>query len=72
MNAVQNIAQAELAKAYQRERGRFDSFIDAIRAIVESDFPAPDGGVATRYDVDAMKGLNGELSALVEGYARHT
>jgi hypothetical protein len=65
-------AQAELANVYRRELHRFHEFTEAIRQIVDEDFPAPDArsGVVTRWHVDALRGMSDRLSALIEGYER--
>ena len=43
--------------------------LTAIGQLVEEDFPAPDdaGAVVTRYDVDALGALAGELGRLCVG-----
>ena len=64
--------QTELARRYQDAHNTVTAALTAIGQIVEEDFPAPDDGDArpTRGDVDMLRALAGELSALLEGYAQ--
>ena len=65
-------AQTELARRYQDAHNTMTAALTAIGQIVEEDFPAPDDGDArpTRGDVDMLRALGSELSALLEGYAQ--
>ena len=62
--------QTELARRYQDAHNTVTAALTAIGQIVTEDFPAPEDGDArpTRGDVDMLRALAGELSALVEGY----
>ena len=62
--------QTELRRRYQDAYYRVHGSLTAIAQIIIDDFPAPEDDDArpTRGDVDMLRALAGELSALVEGY----
>lgn len=63
--------QRLLAEKYARTVAAVRENLEAIARLVADDFPAPDDTTAiTRYHVDAMNDLNGQLAALVWGYER--
>ena len=68
--AAQNAARAaELRRRYRVAWYNVQGQLTAIGQLVEEDFPAPDdaGAVVTRYDVDALGALAGELGRLCVG-----
>ncbi len=73
-NSSQNETQAaardaELRRVYSVEWYGVHGALTTIDQLLAEDFPAPDGAaVPTRYQVDALRGLKSELSALVEGW----
>ena len=67
---VQDVARAaELRRRYQVAWYNVQGQLTAIGQLVAEDFPAPDdaGAVVTRYDVDALGALAGELGRLCVG-----
>ncbi len=60
---------AELRRRYKVAWYNVQGQLTAIGQLVAEDFPAPDdaGAVVTRYDVDAMNALAGELGRLCVG-----
>lgn len=71
MIATQNEAAAALRRAYAIEWFGVASALTAIDQLIAEDFPAPDSDAPpTRYDLDAVRALRCELSALVEGWER--
>lgn len=75
-NMIQNETQAiaaatELRRRYSIEWHGVHGAMTAIEQMLQEDFPAPDGDTPpTRYQVDALRALKSELSALVEGWDR--
>lgn len=65
--------QTELQRRYQDAYYRVHGSLTAIAQIIIDDFPAPEDDDArpTRGDVDMLRALGSELSALVEGYEQH-
>lgn len=70
MIATQNEAAAvELRRRYSIEWHGVHGALTAISELLAEDFPPPDGDApVTRYDLDAVRALRCELSALVEGW----
>ncbi len=71
-NETQSTARAaQLARAYSAEWYGAHGALTAIYELLAADFPPPGGATEpTRYQVDALRALKSELSALVEGYER--
>lgn len=70
---TQSQAAAELLAArYEVEWYGVYGALDAIALVLAEDFPPPGSGTAapTRYDVDSLRALKSQLSALVEGWER--
>ena len=73
-NLIQNETQAavraaELRRAYALEWYGVHGVLTAIDELLAADFPPPGGDAPpTRYQVDALRALKSELSALVEGW----
>lgn len=67
MIATQNEAAAvELRRRYSIEWHGVHGALTAISELLAEDFPPPDGDAAvTRYDLDMMRALKGELAALL-------
>jgi hypothetical protein len=65
-------AQVELRRVYRVWYDQFRAVSRLLDRIVAEDFPNPDDEAAepTRYDVDAMRDLAGQLGALVVGRER--
>ena len=62
---------AELRRVYAVEWFGVHGALTAIDELLAADFPPPDGAAApTRYQVDALRALRSELSALAEGWGR--
>lgn len=62
-------AQTELVRRYREIYYLVHGALTAIGQILVEDFPDPDAdALPTRGDVDMLRGLAAELSALVEGY----
>ncbi len=61
---------AELRRRYKIAWDIVKGQLAAIGQLVADDFPAPDGPVEelTRYHVDALSALGGELGRLTMGY----
>ena len=73
MNLTQDEARAaELRRRYRVAWYNVQGQLTAIGQLVAEDFPAPDdaGAVVTRYDVDALAALAGQLDALMWGFER--
>ena len=72
MMVTQNeAAAAALRRAYAVEWYGVHSALTAIDQLLADDFPPPEGDTpVTRYQVDALRALRGELSALLMGYER--
>ncbi len=70
MLTVTPAAQAELNRLYRVAWYDVQGVLTAIGQILEEDYPAPDDVTAapTRYDLDSVKALGWQLSALVEGW----
>ncbi len=69
MLATQNqtAAQTELRRRYAVEYDGVLVALAAIRDRLTTEFPAPDGDApVTRYDLDTVRALRCELSALLE------
>lgn len=61
------VAAAELRRRYSVEWHGVHGVLTAIAEMLAEEFPAPDGDAAvTRYDLDAVRALRCELSALLE------
>jgi hypothetical protein len=60
----------ETRRQYRHWWYEVHSVMTAIEQIVTEDFPDPDGAEAqpTRYQVDCLRGLHSELSALIVRY----
>lgn len=66
-----SVIQSELTKQYRRERGRLRDYLAALEVILADDFPSEqDAEKATRYHVDALRGIISQISALIEGYEK--
>ena len=65
-------AATELRRRYKVAWYNVHGQLTAIGQLVAEDFPAPDdaGAVVTRYDVDALGALAGQLDALMWGFER--
>ena len=71
--AAQDAARAaELRRRYRVAWYNVQGQLTAIGQLVAEDFPAPDdaAAVVTRYDVDALGALVGQLDALMWGFER--
>ena len=64
--------ESELRRRYQDAYYRVHGSLTAIAQIIIDDFPPPEDDDArpTRGDVDMLRALGSELSALLEGYAQ--
>lgn len=65
-------AQVELRRAYRVWYDQFRENSRLLERVVAEDFPNPDDETAepTRYDVDSLRDLAGQLGALVAGHER--
>lgn len=65
-------AQVELRRVYRVWYDQFRAYSRLLEQIVTEDFPDPDDETAepTRYDVDTMRDLTGQIGALVAGRER--
>lgn len=63
-------AENELRRRYREAYYACFGALTAIERIIAEDFPAPedDDAMPTRGDVDMLRALGNELSALLEGY----
>lgn len=70
-NETQSAARlAELRRVYALEWFGVYGALTAIDELLAADFPMPgEGASPTRYQVDALRALRGELAALVDAAA---